>query len=104
MAGRDDIQSYDADSGEPFGSVYLMRPKPGEIRADSDEPDLIARTFGDRCQANAKLFAASPDLLAVVESAMPILEYAAGSIVSPNRTITSDIRDAAKAAIAKATS
>lgn len=60
--GREDMQSYDAHTGEPFASIYCDDGK-GTFHLGEHLPSVVAYVFGDDCKARARLIAAAPDLL-----------------------------------------
>ncbi len=69
--GREDMQSYDANTGEPFTNVYVTDPR-GGVHLGHSLPYTVARVFGDKdgeSKANARLVAAAPELLTACEEA-----------------------------------
>ena len=78
--GREDMQSYTPD-GKPFASIYADDPN-GEIHEATGIrlPETVARVFGEDNKARARLIAAAPDMLALLQ------EYAKRSadVVDPS--------------------
>lgn len=65
--GREDMQSYDGATGEPFASVYADDPN-GEIHMGERVPRVIAKTFGSDCKENARRCAAAPEMAEALRS------------------------------------
>lgn len=65
--GREDMQSYDGATGQPFSSVYVDDKRAGKHLGE-DLPLRVATIHGEHLtreeeKANARLIAAAPDLL-----------------------------------------
>ena len=71
--GREDMQSHDSDTGEPFASVYC--DEGAEVHLGRYLPGVVAHTFGDACKANARLIAAAPMLLEASEAALRAIVF-----------------------------
>lgn len=96
------MQSYDAQSGMPFWSVYVVDTRAGK-HLGRDLPLIVARLPGDELadeeegRANARLVAAAPDLLEALTAVLPYAEQFWRSGEQPAACIAE-----ARAAIAKA--
>ena len=98
--GREDMQSYDGATGEPFASVYCDDER-AEMHLGEKLPYDIARTFGDECKANARLIAAAPELLESLKEFVGLANFDADTV--PKTTEEWDAMVAkAEAVIAKA--
>ena len=69
--GREDMQSYDGLTGEPFSSVYADSER-GKMHMGERLPLLIAHVPGseigrDEEKANARLIAAAPEMKEALE-------------------------------------
>lgn len=69
--GREDMQSYDGNTGQPFSSVYATDDR-GGIHLGKQLPLVIARVDGENIErdeekANTRLIAAAPCLLAALK-------------------------------------
>lgn len=76
QTGREDMQSYDGATGEPFSSVYANDPR-GKMHMGSRLPLVVARMPGGEVdreeeKANARLIASAPDLLTACKA---LVEY-----------------------------
>lgn len=72
--GREDMQSYEGLTGQPFWSVYAQDPRAG-VHLGTPLPLLIARLPGAEIEqaegrANAKLIAAAPELAEALENTL----------------------------------
>jgi hypothetical protein len=78
---------------------------PVSARVNGPHKGQVAASTGrgqEECEANARLIAAAPELLAMCEAMLPYVEAGSPWDVSDDRTLA-QIQKAARAAIAKAT-
>lgn len=92
--GRDDMQSYDGLTGEPFTNIYHATETDGVHKPTGEPlPKVIGRAVGPDNKRVARMFAASPDMLSACELA------ATGT---PETGLERYVLSKLKAAIAKA--
>lgn len=94
--GRNDMQSYDAATGEPFTNVYHATMTFNGERV-ADLPLVIARCFGARVddKANARLIAAAPEMA-------ELLRYHLAALGAPGlEPALAQLRDDTRALLAR---
>ena len=73
--GRDDMQSYDGLTGEPFTNIYHATETDGiHPRTGETLPKVMGRAVGPDNKRTAKLFAAAPVLRDLLDTAVEYLE------------------------------
>lgn len=73
--GRDDMQSYDGLTGEPFTNIYHATEPDGVHHVTGEPlPRVMGRAVGPENKRTAKMFAAAPLLRDLLATAVEYLE------------------------------